>query len=709
MVLATVVTRTSDEVFLLVFGGVAVILVTARLVGALFARLGQPAVVGEVVGGILLGPSVLGLLPGDPSALLFPPDIQPFLRIIAAFGLVVYMFIVGLELDPRSVGMERRAAISISLASVSVPFVLGVVVGLAVHSRHDTAIPLGATEPVDVPLLPFVLFCGLSICGSAFAILARILDERRLFRTRIGGVLLASAVVDDVAVWMLASLVLAIAAGGDPLEVVTVLGGLTALVLVLFFVVRPAMRRLLSGRSGLTPDVFAVVLVGLFASALYTTWLDISPILGAFFFGAALPREDTATLFAEMNVRLETVSVLILLPVFFAVTGLGVDLSSFGAEELALIGLFVVVASIGKLAGATIAASLNGIRGRRALAVGVLMNTRGLSELALLSIGRLTGILDTTMFTALVCTAILTTLLSGPMLRLVYPDRLIDRDIAATERSRLAESSNYRVLVLVDDVAHARAAVDIAVELARSEPDAEVVLSRIELAGPRTELGTGFLGDLARMTSSMDELRELVGAVRERGLVAVPQSVFTDDVGRELLAQVDRLHPHLVVLRATPSGEGHDGLDLGALAERLCTDGQTDAVVVHGEPVLDGAGPIEVGDGPEPHRTLAAEVALRLGLAVAAPLRIRPARRSQEVVEAAERLGVPVTGDRSPDQGPSGLVVTCGGTDAVGAAASLLVRARVSATSPRSLARATDRLARALSDATSSTAASETD
>ena len=163
------VERTSDETFLLVFGGIAVILVTARLVGAVFVRLGQPAVVGEVVGGVLLGPSVLGLFPGDPSALLFPPDIQPYLRIIAAFGLVVYMFIVGLELDPRTVRAERRAAVSISLASITVPFVLGVLAGLLVHPSHDTAIPTGRTEPVDVAVLPFVLFCGLAICGSAFA------------------------------------------------------------------------------------------------------------------------------------------------------------------------------------------------------------------------------------------------------------------------------------------------------------------------------------------------------------------------------------------------------------------------------------------------------------------------------------------------------------------------------------------------------------
>jgi Kef-type K+ transport system membrane component KefB len=698
------VDRTSDAIFLLVFGGIAVILVTARLVGAVFVRLGQPAVVGEVVGGVLLGPSVLGLLPGDPSALLFPPDIQPYLRIIAAFGLVIYMFIVGLELDPRTVRGERRAAISISLASISIPFLLGVLAGVLVHPSHDTAIPTGETEAVDVALLPFVLFCGLAICGSAFAILARILDERRLFRTRIGGVLLAAAVVDDLAVWMLASVVLAIAAGGEALKVLQTLGGLAAFVALLFIVVRPLLARLLSDRRGLTADVFAVVLVGLFASALFTTWLGISPILGAFFFGAAIPREGTVALFQQMNERLETVSVLVLLPVFFAVTGLGVDLSTFGLDEVVLILLFVVVATAGKLTGAAIAASLNGIRGRRAIAVGVLMNTRGLSELALLGIGRITGVLDTTMFTALVCTAILTTLASGPMLRLVYPDRLIDLDIAATERSRLAESSNYRVLVLVDDVERAAPAVDLAVELARSEQEAEVVLSRIERAGPRTELGSGFMGDLARMTSSMDELRQLLTSVQRRGVAAVPQSQFTDDVGRELVAQADRLHPHLVVVRSAADTDGDPARDeLPELAARLNGAAQTDVLVVYGAPTdADPTLPVRIEEAPERHRTLAAEVGLRVAMAQHRPVLVPAGRRGHELEELAGRLGLTVLDPAVVDAAAPAITVRAGaippagatgtGSASVDEAPVLVVHAHESPTGPRSLDRLAERL-----------------
>ncbi len=372
---------------------------------------------------------------------------------------------------------------------------------------------------------------------------------------------------------------------------------------------------------------------------------------------------------------------------------------------MVIILLFVVVATTGKLAGAAIAASLNGIRGRRAIAVGVLMNTRGLSELALLGIGRIAGVLDTTMFTALVCTAILTTLASGPMLRLVYPDRLIDLDIAATERSRLAESSNYRVLVLVDDVERSGPAVDVAVDLARSEDDAEVVLSRIGRAGPRTELGSGFMGDLARMTSSMDELRELMASVQGRGVVAVPQSQFTDDVGRELVAQADRLHPHLVVIRAADDAE-LDPDDLPKLAERLAGSGQTDVVLVHGSPTTDDPGrPVRIEDAPERHRTLAAEVGLRLAMAQHRPVVVPTGRRGNDLADLAGRLGIEVltaadvaAGDQQPAISVRAGMLPGAATPGSPVPADaeeaqlLVVHAHESTTGPRSLDRLAERL-----------------
>lgn len=688
------VSRTADEVFLLVFGGIAVIVVTARVVGQLFGRLGLPTVVGEVVGGVLLGPSVLGLLPGDPSALLFPPDIQPYLRIIASFGLVIYMFIVGLELDPRTVGAERRAAVTISLTSVATPFVLGALTGLLIYSAHDVATTEidGVPVPVDVDRLAFVLFCGLAICGSAFAILARILHERRLFRTRIGGVLLASTVVDDIVVWMLASVVLAIAAAGGPAEVPLVLGGLLAFVLVLFGVVRPLLRRLMAPSArdehGLSADVFAAILVGLLAAALFTTWLGISPILGAFFFGAAVPREGTHRLFAQMNERLESVSVLVLLPVFFAVTGLGVDLSAIGLDGLGLLVVFVVVATAGKMLGAAVGASFNGIRGRRAFGVGVLMNTRGLSELAILSIGLSLGILDTTMFTVLVCTAIVTTLVSGPLLGIVYPQRMIDADIAAAERSRIAGSAAYQVLVVVDDPGSADAAIDVAIAVARSEPDASIAIGRVALAGPTTELGTGFMGDLTRATAALAEVRELSTRVTDAGVDAVPHSQITDDVGREVIAMVDRLHPHLVVLPPATHG-AHP-----TLADELAEHHHVDVATVHGES-HPFATVRTVNGGSERHRIAVAEVAVRAAVGTALPI-----DTDQRVVQdLAAMLDVPLADHSRPGGELVVMATDAFGADAIrepgGDTVTLVrVRAHASTAGPRRIEPIAERLRR---------------
>lgn len=690
-------TRSADDVLVLVLTGITVIVATGRLVGWLFNRLGQPSVVGEVVGGLLLGPSALGLLPGDPSAQLFPPDIQPYLRLIATLGLIIFMFVIGLELDPRVVAGERRAAISVSLAGVATPFVIGALVALVVYPSHNVAIPPGSTDGVAVDRLAFVLFCGLAIAGSAFAILARILDQRNLFRTRIGAVLVASTVVDDVAVWMLASVVMTIAAAGSMLAVPVTLGGLAAFVAALFLIVRPVLAKLLARHDRLTADTFAILLIGLFGSALFTTWLGISPILGAFFFGAAVPRQKTGSIFAEINVRLESLSALVLLPVFFAVIGLGVDLSTIGLDGLVLLVLFVFVASIGKLVGATVGCRFNGIRGRRAAAVGVLMNTRGLSELALIAIGRTLGVFDTTMFTVLVCTAITTTLISGPLLSLVYPQAMIEADIEASERSRVAAASAYRVLVLVDDVDASSAAVDVAVDLARSESDAEVVLSRISVSSTRSELGTGFMGELGAVADSLEQLRSLAGELRARGVDAAPQAVFARDLRTELLAQIGRLRPHLVVL---------DGSDVRATADfvsAVATGGGVDVAVVDvnpdttsragvGVPSPDPSGAIRIGSGVEPHQALAVEIGVRLARGRGEPIESRD-RRHAGLDELCATLNI----ERVQQSTSSGSVIAVGASDQIAGPAGVNIAAfaYASPAGPRQLNRLCDRLATA--------------
>ncbi len=617
--------RSADDIFILVFAGIAVIVVTARLLGWAFQRIGLPAVVGEVVGGIVLGPSMLGVLPGGLDELLFPPDIVPYLRIIAQLGLVFYLFIVGLELDVSVLSNDRRTAITISLSSITVAFAGGALVGVVIHGSHDVAFRgIGAAaESVSVDYVPFVLFCGLSICGSAFAILARILDERRLFGTRMGPVLVGCAVVDDIGVWAIAAVVLAISAASGLAGVPVTLGGLALFVVVLFVAVRPALARLIErtrGRDGsMTPDLLAALLVGLLASACVTTWLGISPILGAFLFGAAVPRIGTTDILQQTTQRLESVSVLLLLPVFFVVTGLGVDLSALDGEGLILLVVFLVVATAGKFIGASLGARASGFRGRRAMAVGCLMNTRGLTELAILSIGRDIGVLDTTMFTVLVTTAVATTIISGPLLTFIYSDELIADDIADAELRRLALTDAYRLLVLIDDPDAVGPEIDLAAEMARSEPDSEVVLSRLEELRSRGELGTGFIGDLGAMTSAVEAVSAMARSLEDAGVRAVPLSQFTDDVGRELVAQVGRTRPNLVVL-------ADRGDQTAALAERLRSGARVDVLVVTADAPRRPA-TVTLTSGAEPDSVLAAEVATRLARGLDIPVRV-PAGRS---------------------------------------------------------------------------------
>jgi Kef-type K+ transport system membrane component KefB len=552
---------------------------------------------------------------------------------------------------------------------------------------------VGEVVEIGVDLLPFVLFCGLSICGSAFAILARILDERKLFSTRMGPVLLGCAVVDDMAVWGLAAIILAISASSGIADVPLTLIGLALFVALLFLVVRPLLeritRRFYDEGRGLSPDLLAVLLVGLLASACYTTWLGISPILGSFLFGAAVPRQGTESLLRETTARMESLSVLVLLPVFFVVTGLGVDLSTIGWDGLAILVLFVVIATGGKLVGAGIAARSVGFRGRRAVAVGCLMNTRGLTELALLAEGRRLGVLNDTMFTVLVTTAVATTLLAGPMLRLVYPSRLIRQDIEDAERARLAESDAYRILVLVERPAEAGPVVELAAAVAAGEPGAEVVISNFAEMRPHGELGSGFVGDLNAMTGALEQLRGLAALVEARGVSEVRLSQLTNDVGRDLVAQVDRLRPSLVLL--VDDGEGRNE----ELARTVVREARVDAAIVRPPASLAAVRTIAVASCPEPDQTLAAEVALRLARGLALPLALPVGLRADDATIAAS-LAPSIAS--AADIGPLGsgiavasdlpLLVGAGGTvDAV-----ISVHATISAVDVRTLGPLQNRL-----------------
>ncbi|GAA3214301.1 cation:proton antiporter [Dactylosporangium siamense] len=616
------------------------VITLARLLGAAARRLGQPPVIGEILAGVLVGPTLFGTLISDR---LFPVDIRTALAGLANVGLVLFMFIVGYDLDFDSVKGRRKAAVSVSIGSVLLPLGLGVLLALWLARHHDVA---------DVA--PFALFIGAAMSVTAFPVLARILTDRGMLRTEVGGLALASGAVDDVIAWTLLAGVVAIGAGGGDVPWQTLLA--VPYALVMFLLVRPQLRRLVEARTRagrLTPGILAVMLVGLLLSCWCTEAIGVHAIFGAFVFGAIMPRAGGELLRHETLERLEQVSVLLLLPVFFVIAGLRVDLSTLDSTGLLDLALILVVAITGKFAGAYLGARLNRIPARRAGALAALMNTRGLTEIVILTVGVQLGILDDTLFSLMVVMALVTTVMAGPLLSLIYPKSLVARDIAELERAALGVPDAYRVLAVVPAGASARPMVDLATAVAARHDPAEVVLSRIvPFPAARVEVGAGLSGDLLAMTAAMKELADLAEPVRRQGPSAAVFARFSADPAADILAQADTTRADVVFVAA-----GQEGL--AALRASLVTvlapppDGW-DTVLVRAD-----------GDDGEAVLRLGAAIAATQGAELIVDAGARPGRR---LAAAVRELGGTVLGPAVP---PAALVI---GTVAA-ADAHLVVRA----------------------------------
>jgi Kef-type K+ transport system membrane component KefB/nucleotide-binding universal stress UspA family protein len=437
---------------------VLVVIACSRLLGLVCRQFNQPLVIGEIIAGILLGPSFLGWLAPGLTDVLFPAETAPYLNVLSQVGLIFFMFLIGLELDPKYLKGQLEVAILTSHVSILTPFALGSILAVLLYPLVSYA---------NVNFTAFALFLGAAMSITAFPVLARIITENNLQNTRLGTLALTCAAVDDVTAWGLLAVAIAVAQKG------TMVAALPTILLSILYIGvmltlgRSLLRRIAKHyeRTGrLTQFLVAVIYMAVVISALITEVIGIHLIFGAFLLGAVMPKN--AGLTRELAEKTEDFVLVFLLPVFFAYSGLRTEIGLLNRPELWLLCILVLaVAIVGKYVGTYIAARASGISNREASALGWLMNTRGLTELIVLNIGLSLNVISPLLFTMLVIMALTTTFMTSPLLEWTFPKRLIREDMLESEIISEIKPL-YRVLVPVANPSSQKGLVQLAAHIA---------------------------------------------------------------------------------------------------------------------------------------------------------------------------------------------------------------------------------------------------
>ncbi|MDT0346923.1 cation:proton antiporter [Streptomyces litchfieldiae] len=392
-------------------GGIALVLFVGVGFIVLSRRLRQPAVIGEITAGICLGPSLLGLLPGDLPELFFPTAVRDHLGVVAHIGLLIFMFLIGWEFDYATLRGRRRTTVTIWFSAAALPMALGVLLATLLFRSHDTV------QGESLRFLDFALFMGTAMSIAAFPVLARIIADRGLQATPVGTLALALAALDDILAWCLLATVVALVTASGAAGFLGVVGWGAVYIAVMLLAVRPLLARLARhATAAAAPYLPMLAASGALGSAYVTSEIGLHAIFGAFVFGLVMPRGPERELLHQAAlIPLENTSRL-LLPVFFVVTGLSVDLSSLTATGALHMVLIVLTACAGKLGGVLLSARMTGMSWHQATTLGLLMNTRGLTELVILNVGLDLGLLNTELFTTMVIMALVTTAMTSPLL-----------------------------------------------------------------------------------------------------------------------------------------------------------------------------------------------------------------------------------------------------------------------------------------------------
>lgn len=399
----------TGDVLLHLLLALAAVIAVGQILARLLALVGQPPVIGEVAAGLLLGPSLIGV---SLSARILPPEVAPVLGVVAQLGVILYMFIVGLDLHLDELRKRARATVATSLAGIVVPFALGAALASFLYPR--------VSHP-GVPFATFALFMGVAMSITAFPVLARLLADWGLTRTPLGVLALSAAAVDDAMAWCLLAFVVGVA-HAEPGEAVRVATGAALYLVFMLSVARPLLRRYASRWDPSSPYAIAAVLVALLLSAAATEAIGIHAIFGAFVLGAIVPHDSEVA--RSLGRQMRDLVTILLLPAFFAFTGMRtrIDLLS-GASDWMLCALITATATFGKFVGAFSAARLSGVGTREAAMLGALMNTRGLMELIVLNIGLELGVITPRLFAMMVLMALATTMSTAPLLKVLSPRR----------------------------------------------------------------------------------------------------------------------------------------------------------------------------------------------------------------------------------------------------------------------------------------------
>lgn len=446
---------------------IVTIILVARLFGWLFRKIGQPSVIGEMIAGIFLGPSVVGMYFPEFSAALFPTASLGNLQFLSQIGLIFFMFVIGMELDLKVLKNKAHDAVVISHASIVIPFALGLTLAFFIY-------PIFA--PMGVEFSSFGLFMGIAMSITAFPVLARIVQEREMQKTKLGTIAITCAAADDITAWCILAVVIAIVKAGSLTSSLYVIGLAILYVIVMLKIVRPFLKRV--GDLNATPEslnkpVVAIFFLTLLFSSYASELIGIHALFGAFLAGAIMPENSKfRNIFIE---KVEDVSIIVLLPLFFVFTGLRTQIGLLNDPYLwKITALIIAVAVVGKFFGSAFAAKFMGQSWKDSLAIGALMNTRGLMELVVLNIGYDLGVLSTEIFTMMVIMALVTTFMTGPALDFIG---FVFKDKVTVVPEEIANKSKYKILFSFSTPGKGKKLLKIANSLVKKQPDSSIVVA----------------------------------------------------------------------------------------------------------------------------------------------------------------------------------------------------------------------------------------